>query len=80
VLHWGSMAGHSAAPRVSVTTEYVSKDAKGREFDCAPLDAHDGIPTFDVRLEVIGRAIQAFPGFEPRMLRYVELASNLWKG
>jgi hypothetical protein len=78
VLHWGSMAGVTQEPRVSITTEFISKDAMNRREDCLPLDSHSAIPTFDVRLQIIGRAIQNFHQFEPKMLRYAELAKHLW--
>ena len=79
VPHWGSTAGTTTQPRVSITTEFARADAPDISFDCLPIESHTTIPTFDVRLEIIGRAIQAFQTFEPKMVRWAELASHLWK-
>ncbi len=78
VLHWGSVAGQTRQPRISLATEFVAADAPNVDLDNAPLDAHTSIPEFDVRLELIGRAIVAFPTFEPMMLRYRAVAQHLW--
>ena len=79
-IHWGSTVGHTKEPRISVATEFVSTQAPGFANDASPLEAHSSIPPFDVRLQVIGRGVSLFPGFEPKLLRYREVAQQLWTG
>ena len=77
IIHWGSTASDGREPRISVAYEFIGRDVTPLAEELPLLEAQSGIPSFQQRLEMIGKALVAYRKFEPRMERYLELGIGL---
>lgn len=77
VIHWGSMAVDGPEPRVSASYEFIARGVKPESQELPLMDIRAGIPSFEERLQLIGRALKSYAKFEPRMARYRELGEDL---
>ncbi len=77
VVHWGTVASNAREPRVSAAYEFIAPGVKAEPVELPLLNISERIPSFDERLQMIGRALIAYSKFEPRMARYEKLAAEL---
>jgi ectoine hydroxylase-related dioxygenase (phytanoyl-CoA dioxygenase family) len=78
VIHWGSSSESAASQaRASVALEFIRDGIKEPKPKVPFVDPRGALPAFERRLNMIGRAIVSYEEFEPRMLRYSELARRL---
>jgi hypothetical protein len=77
LIHWGSTPGHAEHPRISMAVEFIAGHAEPVNDEEPLFDGCAGVPTFQQRLEVIGKGILEYEDFEPPLFRYRELANRL---
>jgi hypothetical protein len=79
IIHWGSTCGREGNPRISISQEFIGESLEPMGDELPLFDLHLGLPTFALRLYAIGTAIIAYQGFNPLLIRYIELAKRLVK-
>jgi Phytanoyl-CoA dioxygenase (PhyH) len=77
VWHWGSPRTEGAPPRVSVAYEWLGPNDSPREGDLPLIDLNGGLPALDERLNLIGKAVLDYSGWDPTLLAFAELAKQL---
>ena len=80
VIHWGSVSGPSAPPRLSISVEFASRDMKPPDEGPTILDADPAapLPTFVTRLHLIAAEIKNYEGrFEAGLLGSQSLAKEI---
>jgi hypothetical protein len=80
VLHWGSVCQDGEPARVSMAVEIVADGAALAEDEGLARRADEPIPSFEERLEIIGRGLASYGRFEPAMLKYADVAEGLRAG
>lgn len=77
VFHWGGRTGSPEAARRAMSMVFVGA-AEAPQPDESPLiEVSAPLPSFDLRLEVIARALEAYGRREPLARRYLPLAAQL---
>jgi len=77
VIHWGSTCLQAGDPRISIAFEFIGEQVDSEDHELPLLDAHDSLPTFAQRLNVIGKGILTYPKFEALLSRYKKLGQRL---
>lgn len=77
ILHWGGRFETGSEPRVSLALEFTTADMPLTEKDPLLIDPMASLPSIDVRLQAIGRAISTYRQFEPLIERFAPLAKML---
>jgi hypothetical protein len=77
IIHWGSTSGRAEHSRISMAVEFIAGHAESTDDEEPLFDGCADPPTFRQRLQVIGKGILQYERFEPPLIRYRELASQL---
>jgi hypothetical protein len=77
-IHWGSSSTPNAKePRVSLSFEFISRDATPDADELPLLETGPALPSFHERLRFISDGISAYARFEPSLLPLGDLAKGL---
>ena len=77
VVHWGSVVGKTAHPRISIAMEFQSARAKIRPSEQPLFDSTGPLPSFEERLFIVGSSLGEYTKFEPSIQRFARLGEGL---
>ena len=79
VLHWGSVSSDLGPRRLSVSVEFASPHPNPPREELPLVEAGPtaSLPSFEMRLHLIAKAIRSYDRFEAGLLRYQALAKQL---
>lgn len=77
LLHWGSVHGGGAEPRVSIAYEWIADGEAPHDDELPTLLLDDELPSFAERLRFIARAIRAYHGFDATLEPFQALADEI---
>ena len=80
LVHWGASVGAAQAPRISFSLEFIGEAAPLQPYEKSLIDPESALPAFQERLRVIGTCLWTYQRFEPRMVRFLDLAERLAAG
>jgi Phytanoyl-CoA dioxygenase (PhyH) len=77
-IHWGSSSTPNAKePRVSLSFEFIGRDATPDADELPLLETGPALPSFHERLRFIADGISAYARFEPSLLPLADLGKGL---
>lgn len=77
IIHWGGSSEPGSEPRVSVALEFTSPDFPTSAADPLLVDSFAPLPSLEIRLQTIARAIMLYRRFELFNERFAPLAERL---
>jgi hypothetical protein len=79
LIHWGAKSGSLATTRLSISVEFAVRPSDPLEDKGKLMDAHPAVPlpSFNVRLQLIAKAIKNYEAFDPGVIRYLSLAEQI---
>ena len=77
IIHWGSISRKASNPRISVGFSFIGPNTKETKAEPPLFDGITGLPSFEDRLRLVGKAILTYQFREPLTFRYLELAKQL---
>jgi hypothetical protein len=77
LIHWGASVGAAGEPRISFSLEFIGQGVSLQHYEKSLIDPELDLPSFQERIRIIGTCIWAYQKFEPRMVRFLDLAEQL---
>jgi hypothetical protein len=80
LIHWGASVGAAHEPRISFALEFIGPGVPLEQYENGLINPESALLSFEERLRIVGTCIWAYQKFEPRMVRFLDLAERLAVG